>query len=454
MECDEAVLTGESMPVPKSSAPQPDATGVDLCSCAFMGTIVHEGAGRGVVVATGLATAFGAIASGLAERATASAFQQGLSGFSTFLVRIAGVLSITIFIFNIAFHKPLLDALLFSLAIAVGITPELMPAVVTVGLSSGSRALARKRVLVKRLVAIEDLGNIEVLFTDKTGTLTEGAITFDRALAAGGDASDTPLLLGLVCNEASVGAGGPVGGNTLDQALWASPQGAALGPRSGGPSAYSRLARVPFDHERQLASVLVDGPDGRLIVTKGAPEAVFARCAAVPPGANATLERLFTAGARVVAVGTRAVSGATLTGADERDLIFNGFLTFVDRPKASAGQAIARLNALGIEVKIITGDNGTVAATVCREIGVEPGTVITGPEIEAMDDAALAAAVTTTKVFARVSPDQKSRIIKVTRQTGVDVAFLGDGVNDAVALHHADVGISVELRDGRRQGRR
>ena len=142
--------------------------------------------------------------------------------------------------------------------------------------------------------------------------------------------------------------------------------------------------------------------------------------------------------------GLRAVSGATLTGADERDLIFNGFLTFVDRPKASAGQAIARLNALGIEVKIITGDNGTVAATVCREIGVEPGTVITGPEIEAMDDAALAAAVTTTKVFARVSPDQKSRIIKVTRQTGVDVAFLGDGVNDAVALHHADVGISVD----------
>ena len=238
LECDEAVLTGESMPVSKSVDPQPDAAGVDLRSCAFMGTIVHEGAGRGVVVATGLATAFGGIASGLAERATASAFQQGLSRFSTLLVRVAGVLTVTIFIFNVAFHKPLLDALLFSLAIAVGITPELMPAVVTVGLSSGSRALARKRVLVKRLVAIEDLGNIEVLFTDKTGTLTEGAITFDRALAADGDASSTPLLLGLVCNEASVGADGPVGGNTLDQALWASPQGAALSRQIGGPSAY------------------------------------------------------------------------------------------------------------------------------------------------------------------------------------------------------------------------
>ena len=444
LECDEAVLTGESMPVSKSAQAQPGGTGVDLTSCAFMGTIVHEGAGRGVVVATGLATAFGGIASGLAERATASAFQQGLSKFSTLLVRVAGVLTVTIFIFNIAFHKPLLDALLFSLAIAVGITPELMPAIVTVGLSSGSRALARKRVLVKRLVAIEDLGNIEVLFTDKTGTLTEGAITFDRAILADGESSDIPLLLGLVCNEASEGADGPVGGNALDQALWASPQGAALGRQPRGPSAYTRLGRVPFDHERQLASVLVDGPDGREIVTKGAPEALLARCSSAPPAAGATLEGLFAAGARVVAVGTRATSGATVTREDERDLTFAGFLTFVDQPKASAGQAISRLNALGIEVKIITGDNGTVAATVCREIGVDPGTVVTGPEIEAMDDAALAAAVTSTKVFARVSPDQKSRIIKVTRRTGVDVAFLGDGVNDAVALHHADVGISVD----------
>ena len=201
LECDEAVLTGELLPVAKTAEPQPDAAGVDLASCVFMGTIVHEGAARGVVVATGPTTVFGGIASGLTEHANASAFQQGLSRFSTLLVRVAAVLTLTIFVFNVAFHKPLLDALLFSLAIAVGITPELMPAIVTVGLSSGSRALARRRVLVKRLVAIEDLGNIQILFTDKTGTLTEGAITFDRSLAADGQPLNTPFLFGLVCNE-------------------------------------------------------------------------------------------------------------------------------------------------------------------------------------------------------------------------------------------------------------
>ena len=443
LECDEAVLTGESMPVAKTTEPQPDAGGVDLTSCALMGTIVHEGAGRGVVVVTGPATAFGGIASGLAEHATASAFQRGLSSFSTLLVWVASILTVTIFAFNVAFHKPILDALLFSLAIAVGITPELMPAIVTVGLSSGSRALARKRVLVKRLVAIEDLGNVEILFTDKTGTLTDGAITFDRSIAPDGDTSDTPLVLGLVCNECVVGKDGPVGGNSLDQALWTT-RGIELARSPNGPAAYRRLSRLPFDHERQLASVLVDGPNGRVLVTKGAPEAVLSRCATPQPIAAATLERLFASGARVLAVATRAMQGAAVVRSDECELTLVGFLTFSDRPKADAGTAIGRLHDLGIEVKIITGDNGTVASTVCHEIGVAPGTVLTGAEIDAMPDAALAEAIRRTRVFARVSPDQKSRIIKVTRTTGVDVAFLGDGVNDAVALHHADVGISVD----------
>ncbi len=445
LECDEAVLTGESLPVAKTAEPQPDAAGVDLASCVFMGTIVHEGAARGVVVATGPTTVFGGIASGLTEHASASAFQQGLSRFSTLLVRVAGVLTLTIFVFNVAFHKPLLDALLFSLAIAVGITPELMPAIVTVGLSSGSRALARRRVLVKRLVAIEDLGNIQILFTDKTGTLTEGAITFDRSLAADGQPLSTPLLFGLVCNESIAGTSGPVGGNALDQALWTSPRSEELARLPDRPATYRRLGRIPFDHERQLASVLVDSPDGPLLVTKGAPESVLARCTSVSPIAEATLDGLFAEGARVVAVATRAASAtAKLTAGDERDLTLVGFLTFVDRPKADAGEAISRLHGLGIEVKILTGDNGTVAATVCRQIGVDPGTVVTGAEIDAMDDETLMRAIMGTRVFARVSPDQKSRIIKVTRRTGVDVAFLGDGVNDAVALHHADVGISVD----------
>jgi Mg2+-importing ATPase len=445
LECDEAVLTGESMPDAKEADSVVHEAGVNLPSCAFMGTIVHEGAARGVVVATGRATAFGSIGAGLAERATASAFEKGLASFSNLLVKVAGVLTVAIFIFNVAFHKPLLDALLFSLAIAVGITPELMPAIVTVSLSSGSRALARRKVLVKRLVAIEDLGNIQILFTDKTGTLTEGSITFDQSLTADGRAAVEPLLLGLVCNEATLSADGPVGGNSLDQALWLAPGAADLsGPRDGS-GGYRRIGRLPFDHERQLASVLVDGPRGRLLITKGAPETVLARCPSVSDSAHATLDRLFRAGARVVAIASRSDHLAVdLSSADERDLTLSGFLTFVDRPKADAGPSIERLRRLGIAVKIITGDNGTVAATVCRAVGLEPGGVISGVDIDAMDDDALAACIMVSTVFARVRPDQKSRIIKVARRRGDDVAFLGDGVNDAVALHHADVGISVE----------
>ena len=193
-----------------------------------MGTIVHQGSAAGVVVRTGARTAFGQIAAGLAEKHGQTAFEAGLSRFSRFLFAVAAVLTVFIFIVNVALSRPLIDALLFSLAIAVGIAPEMMPAIVTVSLSAGSKALAAKKVLVKRLVAIEDLGNIEILFTDKTGTLTEGVITFERALDAGGRASNRPLLLGLVCNEAAVTARKPVGGNALDQALWSAP-GAAPG---------------------------------------------------------------------------------------------------------------------------------------------------------------------------------------------------------------------------------
>jgi Mg2+-importing ATPase len=448
LECDEAVLTGEPMPAVKSAATVPVGdSAVDLPACAFMGTVVHQGAGRGVVVATGSATAFGKIAVGLAERQAETTFQAGLRGFSKLLVRIAAVLTTSIFVINVAFHRPLLDALLFSLAIAIGITPQLLPAIVSVSLSTGSRELARRRVLVKRLVTIEDLGNIEVLFTDKTGTLTEGAITFDQALDPGGLPATWPLLLGLVCNEATMTANGPVGGNALDVALWSAPAAGALAAdATGGPLAYQRLGLAPFDHDRQLASVTVRTSAGAtLLVVKGAPEAVLARCVDVPADAPKSLERLFADGARVVAVATRDAPGLTTPGpADEHDLHLVGFLTFVDRPKSDAGASIAKLNGLGVAVKVITGDNPIVAAKVCRDLGLDLEQVRTGAELERLDDEALAAAIPHTTVFARVSPDQKSRIIKVARRTGVDVAFLGDGVNDAVALHAADVGISVE----------
>lgn len=445
LECDEAILTGESVPSSKTTAPGTTDSAVDLPSCAFMGTIVHQGSGRAVVVAIGSSTVFGRIAVGLGERHSETAFQTGLRGFSKLLVRVAAVLTISIFVINVAFSRPLLDALLFSLAIAIGITPQLLPAIVSVSLSTGSRRLARRRVLVKRLVTIEDLGNIEVLFTDKTGTLTEGAITFDRSLDAGGNASREAFQLGLVCNEATVTATGPVGGNALDLALWSAPD-ASASVADQAPSAFRRLGLVPFDHERLVCSVLVDTPEGRrLVVSKGAPEAILDRCVDIPVGAQGTLDGLFGDGARVVAVASRNSPGLTeVSSADERDLQLVGFLTFVDRPKPDAGASIARLNEVGITVKIITGDNGAVAGKVCRDIGLDVTGVLTGVELDRLDDDQLAAAIPVTTVFARVSPDQKSRIVKIARRTGVDVAYMGDGVNDAVALHAADVGISVE----------
>jgi Mg2+-importing ATPase len=446
LECDEGLLTGESMPVAKAIAPVEEGQTQDQPGCAYMGTIVHQGAALGVVLRTGSRTAFGSIASGLAERQTHTAFEAGLSRFSRFLFAVAAVLTVFIFIANVALSRPLIDALLFSLAIAVGIAPEMMPAIVTVSLSAGSKALVAKKVLVKRLVAIEDLGNIEILFTDKTGTLTEGVITFERALDADGKESDRPLVLGLVCNEATVTAGGPVGGNSLDQALW-SGLGSATGEGvAAAATEYQRLGILPFDHERQLASVLVKDHGGEpLLITKGAPEVVLARCVSAPAGARAALDALFSEGARVVAVATRAAGTmATITAEDEQGLALEGFLTFADRPKPDAGSSIAQLEHLGVRVKIITGDNGLVAAKVCSDIGFDCSGVLSGAEVESLDDDHLEAAILTTTVFARISPDQKSRIIKVARRTGRDVAFLGDGVNDAVALHHADVGISVD----------
>jgi Mg2+-importing ATPase len=286
LECDEAVLTGESMPVLKSAAQVSGRQPLDQPGCAFMGTIVHQGSGAGIVVRTGASTEFGRIAAGVAEKHAQTAFEAGLSRFSRFLFGVAAVLTVFIFAINIALSRPFIDALLFSLAIAVGIAPEMMPAVVTVSLSAGSRVLAARNVLVKRLVAIEDLGNIEILFTDKTGTLTEGTAAFDRALDARGRNSAHTLLLGLICNEAAIGARGVVSGNALDEALWSAPAAAALGRAA---EAYQKLDILPFDHARQLASVLVTVPDGeRLIITKGAPEAVLGRCAGAgcrqPPG--------------------------------------------------------------------------------------------------------------------------------------------------------------------------
>jgi Mg2+-importing ATPase len=442
LECDEAVLTGESMPAPKRTEPtEHRESAVDLPSCAFMGTVVRGGTGRGVVVLTGGRTAFGRIARGLGARPPETAFQLGLKDFSKLLVWVTVALTVSIFAINMALRRPFLDAALFSLAIAVGLTPQLLPAIVTISLSTGARRLASKKVVVKRLVSIEDLGNIDVLFTDKTGTLTEGRISFSGGVDSAGAPSDRAPLLGLLCNSAVLEDGQPVGGNPLDRALWESPKA----PRTIADR-YRRVGEVPFDYDRRLMSVLVEAPDGRrLFITKGAPESVLDRCSDGGTEARTTLDRLFAAGARVVGVATKDASQLQTAGlGDEHELTLAGFLAFEDPPKPDAADSLQRLRALGIDVKVVTGDNALVAQKVCADLSMDVQGVLTGGEIDELDDEGLGKRVPETTIFARVSPEQKSRIIRVQRGLGTDVAFMGDGVNDAVALHDADVGISVD----------
>jgi Mg2+-importing ATPase len=446
--CDESVLTGESLPVDKNNQPVPAGTALaELTGCALMGTVVNAGSGRGIVVSTGPRTEFGKIAAGLSTHQLDTEFQVGLRKFSMLLVYVAGALTTSIFVLNVVLHKPIMDALLFSLAIAVGITPQLLPAVVSSSLAAGSRRMSNRKVLLKRLVCIEDLGNVDVLFTDKTGTLTAGRIEYTRAVAAngmstGGDAA-TVLRWGLMATENRAADGAAVGGNPLDMALWKAPDVAA---QLAEVTACTRLGLLPFDHERNMVSVLVkDGQQQLTLVTKGAPETVLDRCPDVPQSARDALTTEFAAGNRVVAVATRTVTTeqAPVPG-DEHNLRLIGFLVFLDPPKPDAAHALERLAGLGIAVKVITGDNAAVAIKVCHDLGLTDGASMTGTQVAALDDEGLADAIAGTTVFARVSPEDKARIVRIQRKSGGGVAFLGDGVNDALALHAADVGISVD----------
>jgi Mg2+-importing ATPase len=416
-------------------------------------------------VATGPRAEFGRIAVGLGDRQPETDFQAGLRRFSVLLLQVAVALVVLIVAAGLLLHRPLIESLLFALAIAVGITPQLLPAVVSTSLATGSRRLAKLHVLVKRLVCIEDLGDMDILVTDKTGTLTEGRISFIEALDAAGVDSEVTLRLGLLATEIdpAEGGSGAVGGNPLDAALWASvtpdpPAGTAPPTVPSTPrgtslvAGYVRVGLLPFDHDRQRTSAVVRGPDGvSLLVVKGAPETVLARCTVVPAGASAVLDDRFAAGSRVVAVASRDAGGLTTpTAGDEDGLILAGFLVFLDRPKADASGSLRRLAALGITSKVCTGDNPQVAEKVCADLGLissdhdRAGTTLTGADLARMDDDTLAAAAQNATVFARVGPEQKARLVRLLRRQGRAVGFLGDGVNDALALHAADIGISVD----------
>ena len=440
LECNESILTGESSAAAKTSAPAPAGSALaDASDLAFMGTVVSAGDATAVVYATGRDAQFGRIAAGLGERQPETDFQRGLRRFSYLLLQVAITLTVLILLTNLLLHRPVIEAVLFALAIAVGITPQLLPAVVSTSLATGSRRLAKLKVLVKRLVCIEDLGDIDILLTDKTGTLTQGRITLIGAIGPGGDQRDEVLRTGLLATDVDPAVGG-TSANALDAALW---EAAATG--SVITAGARRIAELPFDHARRAASSLVEVGQRRLLIVKGAPEQVLEHCVDVPQCALGTLDGLFSEGRRVVAVASRPAPGQTaITVADESGLTLDGFLVFADQPKLAARESLARLSGLGIEVKIATGDNAQVAEKVCTDIGLASKATITGAELDALDDAAFQAAAQNSTVFARVSPEQKARLITVLRRTGRSVGFLGDGVNDALALHSADVGISVD----------
>ena len=441
LQCNESTLTGESAPRPKSAAPvAPDVSASDAGCLAFAGSVVTAGSGVGLVVATGVETLVGSSKQELSTRLPETSFQLGLARFSRLLLGVAGVLVATIVITGIALHRPLIDTLLFSLTIAVGVTPQLLPAVVSSSLAQGARSLAKRKVLIKRLVCIEDLGNVTTLITDKTGTLTEGQISFSASLDATGASSPLATIWGRLA--VSTSGEGAVADNALDEALLAL-------PAPPGTPAATPVSGLPFDHERTLSSSLVELAGGaRWLVVKGTPEAVLARCTTGVGDAQAVVEQQLVDGGRVVAVARRPMpdssgNGDTVVAADEAGLEFLGLLVFADPLRADAGAAMERLAGLGIQVVIATGDHPLVAARLAAELGHRADVVLTGADVDALDDDALRARLTGWAIVARVLPKQKERLVRVLRTRGDTVAFLGDGVNDALALHAADAGISV-----------
>ena len=437
LECDESIITGESLSVEK--APAKDDSSNDPQNLMLMGTVVSAGSGVGEVIATAADTEFGRIALSLGDRQPETVFQMGLRKFSLFLVWVSLILTTIIFVVNTILNRPIIDSILFSLAIAIGMTPQLLPAVVSSALAIGSKKLARAGVLVKRLVSIEDLGDIDILITDKTGTLTSGEISFTAAVDGPGKDALGTAVLAIDTDFRRVGSD-TSGLNSIDAALWL----AATTKKKLDVTA-KRIAAIPFSHETRIYSALVETSDGtKRIVSKGSAEDLATRCKSIPKKIAERLEAEYKRGSRVLLIASKPTGLNELKSADVEELLVDGLVIFADELKVNARASIDRLNSLGVEVKIATGDNLTVAMAVCEKLEIATKAVLTGAEIDTLTEATLAERAAESSVFARVSPEQKSRIIIALRKSGKAVGFLGDGVNDAIALHDADVGVSVD----------
>jgi len=453
LQTNEATFTGEAFPVEKSSErldvqhPMPQ----QLKNYLFMGTVVVHGSGRGVTISTGRNTEFGVISMSLTRSHPETEFQRGVKKYGSMLLTLTLALTIGIFSLNAAVGHPLVDSLLFSLAVAVGLVPELMPAIVTISLAQGASRMSKVQVIVKRLVSIEDFGNMDVLCTDKTGTLTEGRILLKDYSSLGDDKDPRILSYSLLCNTAVVNE--RIVGNPMDIAIWE--YAAKNGIHENAD--FTKVDEIPFDYQRRMMSVIVKKGVERILITKGAPESVFERCRYAEAGGkiesintvlnsiNDKFLNLSKLGYRILAVGYRFADVKTsYSTEDETDLTLLGFLIFTDPPKEDAHQAVIKLKKMGVDVKILTGDNEIVAGKICEDLKVPVKRVVCGSDLIQMSWTEIKTAVEETTIFARITPEQKLDIIKALKANGHVVGFMGDGVNDAPALYEADVGLSVD----------
>ncbi len=452
-------LTGESFPVEKhaTEAGVPPSAPLERTTIAFLGTSVESGSAVAVVVATGKDTYLGGMAESIAEQPVETAFDRDISRFTWLLLRFMFVMVPLVFVINGITKGSWGEAFFFAVAVAVGLTPEMLPMIVTVCLSKGAVAMGRRKVIVKRLNAIQNLGAMDVLCTDKTGTLTMDKVVLERHCDVSLRESDDVLALAYTNSHFQTGLK-----NVLDRAVLAHEESHA---HARIPE-LTKVDEIPFDFERRIMSVVVRTPEGKdKIISKGAPEAIFPKCTSFEldgkllpmdhehiAGLKQEYERLSSDGFRVLAIATKEIAPrapvadhVTAYGkADETQLILQGYVAFLDPPKETCHAAIAELQAHGITVKVITGDNELVARKVCRDVGLATDVVLLGDDVERLNDAELADAAEQATLFARVSPAHKRRIILALKSRGHTVGFMGDGINDAPALHAADVGISVD----------
>jgi Mg2+-importing ATPase len=449
----QAVLTGETFPVEKKVATKADDVAenaglAERTNCVFMGTSVRSGTAHALIVQTGATTAFGQIAERLKLRPPETEFEHGIQRFGYLLTVVMLTLVVATFAINVFFQRPAIEALLFAIALAVGMAPELLPAIISINLAKGAQVMAKSGVIVRRLSAIENLGSMDVLCTDKTGTLTAGVVQLDGALDVQGQPS------AVVLRDAYLNAFFQTGlANALDEAILAKAQAENLA------AAESKIDEIPYDFVRKRLSIVIEEEDGQhRLITKGALDNVLAVCTQVQedqgpvpfdPAQEKQIRQRYAAwsaqGYRVLGVATKPVAlTENLAHSDECDLIFRGFLIFFDPPKPSVEQTLRDLTRLGVQVKIITGDNRLVATHVAETVGLPVSGLLTGAEIGTMSDEALWQRAKTTTIFAEIDPNEKERIILALRKMGHVVGYMGDGINDAPALHAADVGISVD----------